>query len=121
MVEITKSPSVLFKDMVGSQLPIVVSHGEGYADFKDHGDPSKVLAAAKFIDSNGIVTETYPFNPNGSPDGITAITNHDGRVTLMMPHPERTFRSQQMSWHDKTWGEMSPWFKIFLNARDFVG
>ena len=120
MSEITKSPSILFAGMHGSQLPIVVSHGEGFADFTDSGQIDKVQVALRFINNNGLVSETYPYNPNGSPDGITALTNTDGRVTIMMPHPERTFRTKLMSWHDKSWGELGPWFKIFTNAYDFV-
>ncbi len=120
MVEITKSPSIFFKDMIGAKLPIVVSHGEGYVYFKDATTMEKANIAMRYIDSNGAPTEMYPFNPNGSPQGITAVSNNDGRFTIMMPHPERIFRTMIMSWHDKTWGQMSPWFKMFLNARDFV-
>lgn len=120
MVEITQSPSILLKDMVGSKLPIVVSHGEGFANFSHIDKQNKVNVAMRYVDSSGTVTEKYPFNPNGSPLGINGICSSDGRTTLMMPHPERTFRTQQMSWHEQTWGEMSPWFKLFLNAREFV-
>ncbi|MBY0379713.1 MAG: phosphoribosylformylglycinamidine synthase subunit PurQ, partial [Burkholderiales bacterium] len=118
MVEITPSPSILFTGMIGSQLPIVVSHGEGYANFNDKIDNSYI--AMRYIDNHGMVTETYPYNPNGSPQGVTSITNTDGRFTIMMPHPERIHQTIHMSWHDKTWNEFSPWFKIFTNARDFV-
>lgn len=120
MVEVTKSPSVLLQGMEGSQLPIIVSHGEGLAQFGNSSDIDKIHVAMRYIDSIGNHTETYPYNPNGSPQGITGLTNLDGRVTLMMPHPERISRTQQMSWHDKNWGEMSPWFKMFINAREFV-
>ncbi len=120
MVEITPSPSILFKDMIGSQLPIVVSHGEGYTKFKNNQALNSAHIAMRYIDYQGKATEIYPYNPNGSPQGITAVTNDDGRFTIMMPHPERIFRTRQMSWHNKTWGEMSPWFKVFLNAYDFV-
>ncbi|MCC2625914.1 MAG: phosphoribosylformylglycinamidine synthase [Burkholderiales bacterium] len=121
MVQIEKSSSVLLQEMEGSQLPIVVSHGEGKAHFENMDCLDKVQTAMSYIDSLGAITETYPYNPNGSPQGIAGVTSLDGRVTIMMPHPERIIRTQQMSWHDKAWGEMSPWFKIFTNARSFVG
>lgn len=120
MVEINKSNSVLLQGMEGSQLPIVVSHGEGLAYFSNNEQLTNVQKVMSYIDSHGELTETYPYNPNGSPQGITGVTNADGRVTIMMPHPERIIRTQQMSWHDKNWGEMSPWFKMFINARKFV-
>ncbi|MFO0320741.1 MAG: phosphoribosylformylglycinamidine synthase, partial [Neisseriaceae bacterium] len=119
MVEINNSPSILFKNMQGSQLPIVVSHGEGYASFGNITIDNS-LVAMRYIDNNGVTSETYPYNPNGSSNGITAITNKDGRFTIMMPHPERIVRTTQMSWHDKSFGRYSPWFKMFLNAREFV-
>lgn len=121
MVEIHESPSILMQGMAGSQLPIIVSHGEGLADFANHEQLANVQKVMSYINSHGQITEDYPYNPNGSPQGITGITSRDGRVTIMMPHPERTIRTQQMSWHDKTWGNMSPWFKMFINARKFVG
>lgn len=121
MVEIQKSSSVLLQGMEGSQLPIIVSHGEGLAHFEGQEQLAKIQTAMSYIDSHGTITESYPYNPNGSPQGIAGVTNLDGRVTIMMPHPERIIRTQQMSWHDKSWGEMSPWFKIFTNARKFVG
>lgn len=118
MVQINDSPSILFKDMHNSQLPIVVSHGEGLATYADKYTLQNI--ALQYIDHNGHPTEAYPHNPNGSVDGITGITSVDGRCTIMMPHPERIFRTQQMSWHNKDWGDMSPWFKMFKNAYDFV-
>ncbi len=118
MVEITESPSIFFKDMIGSYLPIIVSHGEGYANF-DQQIP-QVQVGLRYVDSNRQVTEKYPFNPNGSIAGITGICSDDGRVTIMMPHPERTFRTQQMSYRGNLDTEMSPWFKMFLNAYKFV-
>ncbi len=121
MVEIIQSPSILFQDMHGSQLPIVVSHGEGFAEFTTNEKLAKVKTAMRFIDNAGSITEEYPFNPNGSPTGITAVTNDDGRFTIMMPHPERVSQTIQMSWNDKNLGKISPWFKIFLNARKFIG
>jgi len=120
MVEIQKSSSVLLQGMEGSQLPIVVSHGEGRAHFENKEQLAGIQTAMSYIDSHGVITETYPHNPNGSPQGIAGVANLDGRVTIMMPHPERIIRTQQMSWHDKTWGDVSPWFKIFINARKFV-
>lgn len=120
MVEVTQSPSILFKNMHGSKLPIIVSHGEGLMQFTDPAMANSNNVALRYIDSRGHATEAYPFNPNGSVLGATAISNLDGRFTIMMPHPERIFRTMLMSWHDKSWGELSPWFKMFLNARNFV-
>ena len=119
MVAVEDSPSILLKDMAGSRLPIVVSHGEGRAVFAD--DPAKALVAMRHVDNRGRVAVSYPFNPNGSPDGITGLTTADGRFTIMMPHPERIFRSGQMSWHPRDWEGDSPWMTIFHNARKWVG
>ncbi len=118
MVQIPKSPSIFMSDMSGSQLPIIVSHGEGLANFSQTQEHKNIVL--QYINPQGAVTEKYPYNPNGSINGITGICNTDGRFTIMMPHPERTFRTRQMSWHAKSWGSMSPWFKLFLNARKFV-
>jgi phosphoribosylformylglycinamidine synthase len=115
-VEVTESPSVLLKGLSGMHVPIVVSHGEGRMVFTN-GAKSATL---RYTNPQGNVTEHYPYNPNGSAQGIAGLCNEDGRVTIMMPHPERVFRSAQMSWHPKDWGEYSPWFKIFGNAYDFV-
>jgi phosphoribosylformylglycinamidine synthase len=120
MVEVQQSSSILFKDMQGSQLPIIVSHGEGYANFNLATDINNVNIPLRYIDNNGAITTKYPLNPNGSPLGIAGVNNSDGRVTLIMPHPERTFKTFQMSWHEKNWSEMAPWFKIFTNAKDYV-
>jgi phosphoribosylformylglycinamidine synthase len=126
MVEIMPSPSVLLQGMAGSQLPIVVAHGEGFTKFKHSGDTELVNVAMRYIDNSGNTTTQYPYNPNGSIDGITALTNNDGRVTIMMPHPERITRNMQMSWHDKAihnkhgFTEQSPWSQLFVNAYDFV-
>jgi phosphoribosylformylglycinamidine synthase len=119
MVEIEKSPSLLFAGMEGSRIPIAVAHGEGRAVFRSGAaaDACRHLVAARFVDNRGKVTETYPYNPNGSPQGITAVTTPDGRFTIMMPHPERTFRTVAMSWHPEGWGEDSPWMRIFRNLR----
>ncbi|MDR1994051.1 phosphoribosylformylglycinamidine synthase [Azonexus sp.] len=121
MTEVLDSPSIFFAGMAGSQIPIVVSHGEGRAVFDHAGDPAKCLTAARYVDNKGEPTEVYPYNPNGSPGGLTAVTTADGRFTIMMPHPERVFRSVQMSWHPENWGEDSPWMRMFRNARRWVG
>jgi phosphoribosylformylglycinamidine synthase len=120
MVEVPQSPSIFFKDMAGSRIPVVVSHGEGRAVFAE-GAQAKAIQALRYVDNNGKVASTYPFNPNGSPDGITGVTTHDGRFTIMMPHPERTFRTLQMSWYPEGWGDDSPWMSMFRNARKWVG
>ena len=123
LLEVQRSPSLFFQDMAGSRLPIVVSHGEGYAEFKDAAarKAAETLVALRFVDNRGAVTETYPYNPNGSPAGITGLTTPDGRFTILMPHPERTFRTVQNSWHPDEWGEDGPWLRIFRNARRWVG
>jgi phosphoribosylformylglycinamidine synthase len=124
-LKIEKTPSVLFAGMEGSVIPIAVAHGEGYAEFKDatalQACDQSGLVAGRFVDNSHRVTEQYPLNPNGSPRGITALTTTTGRVTIMMPHPERVFRTAAMSWHPETWGEDSPWMKLFYNARAWVG
>jgi phosphoribosylformylglycinamidine synthase len=121
MVEIPESPSIFLAEMAGSKLPIVVSHGEGRAEFVGDLTKAKARVAMRYIDNYGKVATTYPFNPNGSPDGITGLTTADGRFTIMMPHPERIFRSGQMSWHPRDWEGDSPWMTIFHNARKWVG
>jgi phosphoribosylformylglycinamidine synthase len=121
MAEILDSPSIFFAGMEGSQVPIVVSHGEGRAVFDNADDKAKVLSAVRYVDNKGEPTEAYPYNPNGSPGGLTAVTTEDGRFTIMMPHPERVFRTVQMSWHPENWGEDSPWLRMFRNARRWVG
>ena len=121
MVEVLESPSLFFADMAGSRLPIVVSHGEGYANFKYRGNAERAIAAMRFTDNHGVATEAYPFNPNGSPGGLTAVTTADGRFTAMMPHPERVFRNVQMSWIDQDVSGFSPWMQLWRNARKWVG
>ncbi|MFA7291824.1 MAG: phosphoribosylformylglycinamidine synthase [Rhodocyclaceae bacterium] len=121
MVEVAESPSLFLAGMAGSRMPVVVSHGEGRADFSETGDVGKVLTAMRFLDNAGNATEVYPYNPNGSPDGLTGVTTSDGRFTIMMPHPERIFRTVQMSWHPEDMGEDSPWMRMFRNARKWVG
>ncbi|MBK6631827.1 MAG: phosphoribosylformylglycinamidine synthase [Betaproteobacteria bacterium] len=121
MVEIPRSPSLFLDGMAGSRLPIVVSHGEGRADFSAHGQQDQAVVSLRYVDNHGRVATTYPFNPNGSPAGIAGLTTADGRFTIMMPHPERIFRTLQMSWHPDTWGEDGPWLRMFRNARKRLG
>ena len=125
LVEIQENPSIFFDGMAGSRMPIAVSHGEGRAEFSsddaiDAANESGTVAM-RYVDNYGHITETYPANPNGSPDGITALTTTDGRVTIMMPHPERVFRTVANSWHPDEWQEDSPWVRMFRNARKFIG
>ena len=121
MVEVLESPSLFLQGMAGSRLPIAVAHGEGFANFKHRGNPALAIAAMRFVDNAGAATEQYPFNPNGSPGGLTAVTTADGRFTAMMPHPERVFRNIQMSWTSGDINAHSPWMRIWRNARKFVG
>jgi len=121
MVEIMPSPSIFFRDMSGSRMPVVTAHGEGRAEFKDAGAKAEALVAMRYVDHRGAPTEVYPYNPGGSPDGITGLTTTDGRFTIAMPHPERVFRAVQFSWHPPEWGEDSPWMRMFRNARVAVG
>jgi phosphoribosylformylglycinamidine synthase len=137
-LKIEKSPSLFFAGMEGSVMPIAVSHGEGYAEFAS-GEAAKRcsdsgLVCARFVDNKQalasrhrppgdggfVYTEQYPFNPNGSPLGMTALTTTSGRVTIMMPHPERVHRTACMSWAPADWPEDSPWMKMFYNARAWV-
>lgn len=120
-VEVLESPSIFFKGMAGSRLPVAVAHGEGYADFSQRGDARKVLRAMRFVDGHGAPTESYPANPNGSPEGLTAVTTADGRFTALMPHAERVFRNVQMSWTSGDRSDLSPWMRMFRNARVWVG
>lgn len=121
LVEVLASPSIFFAGMEGSRIPIAVAHGEGFADFSQRGDASAVHRAMRFVDHHGRPTEAYPFNPNGSPDGLTSVTTADGRFTVLMPHPERVFRNVQMSWTAGDLSELSPWMRMFRNARRWVG
>ena len=120
MVEVLASPSLFLQGMAGSRLPIAVAHGEGFANFKHRGDPAQAIAAMRFVDNHGVATERYPFNPNGSPGGLTAVTTADGRFTAMMPHPERVFRNIQMSWTSGDINAHSPWMRIWRNARKWI-
>jgi phosphoribosylformylglycinamidine synthase len=117
LVEVMDSPSILLQGMAGSRIPVVVSHGEGRVAFAESTDAGKALVAMRFVDAQGAPAAQYPANPNGSPDGLTGFTTNDGRVTILMPHPERVHRSVQMSWHPREWGEPSPWMRMFQNAR----
>jgi len=119
-VEVLDSPSVLLAGMAGSKMPIPVAHGEGRVDFSDSGTETKALSSIRYINCSGEATTQYPANPNGSAGGVTAFTTTDGRVTIMMPHPERAFRTVQHSWHPKEWGENGPWMKMFKNAYEWV-
>jgi phosphoribosylformylglycinamidine synthase len=125
LVEILPTPSLFFAGMAGSVLPIAVAHGEGRAEFADAAALAHCagsgLVSLRFVDNRGRAAETYPANPNGSPQGITGLTSRDGRATILMPHPERVFRTVQNSWHPAEWGEDSGWMRMFRNARAWVG
>jgi len=123
MVEVQQSPSILFDGMAGSRMPIVVAHGEGYADFGNAAKLKAVqpLVSLRYVDHAGKPTEIYPLNPNGSPQGITGLTTPDGRFSIMMPHPERVFRAVQNSWYPGEWKENGAWLRMFQNARKWVG
>ncbi|MEA3292291.1 MAG: phosphoribosylformylglycinamidine synthase [Pseudomonadota bacterium] len=125
MTEILPGPSLFFDGMAGSRIPVAVAHGEGRAEFTDTAAMEVLVqtgqVAVRYIDHYGSATERYPFNPNGSPGGITGVTSRDGRVTIMMPHPERVHRSAANSWTPDGAGEESPWMRMFRNARAWVG
>jgi len=122
LVEVQRSPSLFFAGMEGCRIPVPVAHGEGYAEFRDDAQLAEAepLIALRFVDNRGVATERYPYNPNGSPRGIAGLTTGDGRFTIVMPHPERVFRTVQMSWHPREWGEDSPWIRMFRNARSWL-
>jgi len=124
MVQVQESNSIFLQGMAGSRMPIAIAHGEGHAEFSSEealleADLSGCVAM-RFVDNHGKVTESYPANPNGSPRGITGLTSRDGRVTIMMPHPERVFRAVQNSWRSEEWNEDAPWMRMFRNARVWV-
>jgi phosphoribosylformylglycinamidine synthase len=125
MVQVLPNPSIFLAGMAGSFLPIAVAHGEGRAEFRSDSDQQHMLAsnqvALRFVDNRGNATQAYPYNPNGSPAGITGLTTPDGRFTVTMPHPERVFRTVSNSWHPEGWGEDGPWLRMFRNARVWVG
>ena len=122
LVEVMDTPSIFFKGMEKTRLPIVVAHGEGFAQFKNEEqfEAAQSLVTLRFIDGHGAATETYPLNPNGSPGGITGLTTADGRFNVLMPHPERTHRVENFSWHPEGWTR-SPWLRMFENARIWLG
>ena len=123
LVEVVESPSLFFQGMAGSRMPIATSHGEGRATFLDDTAryASSYTVAMRYVDNYGEVADKYPANPNGSLDGICGLSNEDGRVTIMMPHPERVALTRQNSWHPDEWGEDGPWMRLFRNARVAVG
>jgi len=125
LVEVPRSPSLLFDGMAGSRIAVPTAHGEGYAEFRDAAAVTaaerSALVCLRYVDHAGRATEAYPYNPNGSPQGITGLTTADGRFTIVMPHPERAFRTVQNSWHPDGWGEDGPWLRMFRNARRWVG
>ncbi len=122
-VQVQETPSILLQGMQGSRLPIVVAHGEGRAEFADeaHRQSASGLVTLQYVENSGEIAQRYPANPNGSPQGIAGLSSEDGRVTIMMPHPERVIRSVQNSWHPDGWGEDAPWLRLFRNARVWVG
>jgi phosphoribosylformylglycinamidine synthase len=124
LVRVEESPSIFLQGMAGSHMPIAISHGEGRAEFSSQKAMDRLLSsnqvAMRFLNNQGQVASTYPANPNGSPEGITGVSSSDGRATLMMPHPERVYRTVQNSWHPDDWGEDGAWMRIFRNARKFV-
>jgi phosphoribosylformylglycinamidine synthase len=124
-VQIPENPSLFFRGMTGSMLPIAVSHGEGRAEFRSEQQLQQAILGKQvtlcYVDNRGELARTYPHNPNGSPHGITGLTTADGRFTILMPHPERVFRTVANSWHPDEWGEDSPWLRLFRNARVWVG
>ena len=119
-VEVVESTSLFFRGMVGSRIPVVVAHGEGRTEFTGGGGADQIEACLRFVDNAGKPTERFPLNPNGSARGITGMTAAEGRVTILMPHRERVFRSLQLSWRPTDWGEASPWLRMFRNARAWV-
>ena len=124
LVRVEESPSIFLQGMAGSHMPIAISHGEGRAEFSSQKAMQRLLdsnqIAMRFLDNHGAVASTYPANPNGSPEGITGVSSSDGRATLMMPHPERVYRTVSNSWHPEDWGEDGAWMRMFRNARKFA-
>jgi phosphoribosylformylglycinamidine synthase len=121
MVEVASSPSAFLDGMAGSKMPVAVAHGEGRVEFAGSASAAGLaendMVALRYVDNRGLATNRYPYNPNGSEGGISGVTTHDGRVTIMMPHPERVFRTVQHSWHPDNWQEDAPWIRMFRNAR----
>jgi phosphoribosylformylglycinamidine synthase len=130
LLEVFDSPSIFLRDMAGARIPVAVAHGEGRAAFANQADAKQALVALRYIDGDGKPAALYPANPNGSPNGIAAVTTpdaiaglttRDGRVTILMPHPERTLRTANYSWAPRNWPDDGPWQRIFRNARKWVG
>jgi phosphoribosylformylglycinamidine synthase len=123
LVQVQKTDSIFLQGMEGSHMPIAIAHGEGHAEFASDSQRQACedKVALRFVNGHGEVTQSYPANPNGSVNGITGLTAANGRVTIMMPHPERVYRSCTNSWIDKSWGEDGPWMRMFRNARVWVG
>jgi phosphoribosylformylglycinamidine synthase len=119
LVQVGVSPSIFFRGMAGSRIPVATAHGEGRADFHGKDTPAQLIAL-RYVDSTGEATEHYPDNPNGSPKGITGLCNTDGRVTILMPHPERTLRTANFSWAPDEWSDTSPWQRMVQNARQWT-
>jgi phosphoribosylformylglycinamidine synthase len=119
LVEVVESPSLFFRGMAGSRLPVATAHGEGRASFGDSSIGAAPVAL-RYVEPDGSAAEAYPRNPNGSPQGITGLSNADGRVTILMPHPERTLRAVNFSWAPRDWRGPSPWLRMFQNARDWL-
>jgi len=120
LLQVEGSPSLFLRGMAGSRIPVAVAHGEGRADFDGVADPSAARVALRYAEGDAPAS-AYPANPNGSPDAIAGLTTRDGRVTILMPHPERTLRSANYSWSPRNWPDDSPWMRIFRNARKWVG
>ena len=124
-VEVLESPSLFFNGMAGSRIPVPTAHGEGFADFSQQGDAAKAVPVIRYVDNHGVPATTYPLNPNGSAGGINGYTTADGRFSIVMPHPERTFRAVQHSWAPAEWSKSGnddgPWMRMFRNARVWLG
>jgi phosphoribosylformylglycinamidine synthase len=117
---VVESPSLFLQGMAGSRIPVAVAHGEGRAEFDQAADQAAARVALRYVDGEGRAALQYPLNPNGSPGGITGLTSDDGRSTILMPHPERTLRSVNLSWRPHEWKDDSPWLRMFRNARNWV-
>jgi len=121
MLEVAESPSLFFRGMAGSRIPVAIAHGEGRAEFANAGDLAAARVALRYVAGDGGAATNYPANPNGSEGAVAGLCNDDGRVTILMPHPERTPRSANLSWAPRDWPQDSPWLRMFRNARSWVG
>jgi phosphoribosylformylglycinamidine synthase len=121
LLEVAQSPSLFLRGMHGSRIPVAIAHGEGRAEFDCAADLGAARVALRYVAGDGGAATGYPANPNGSVEAIAGLCNDDGRVTIVMPHPERTLRSANLSWHPPGWPDASPWLRMFRNARAFVG